>query len=477
MEAHAERRRCLFISLRITEQIVNIDLVVDAALVALGLVGTLGFVAFGWLSLREGVRRAATIAASTGTTLAVLTFFSLKLPFPIKQNLVIMLVGAALLLAVLSFISIKPDSYLRSQRLGRFDERDVVFSRARLQPGSQEYEQYYAMRPENLAIDEKFRALPGLLSLTARKAEPITFAAAEASFDLTQAVREAVDGVVASEKTPAGAEELTNMIKGLAQHLGAHNVGVTELKPAHVYSHIGRGTGLYGDPIVLDHHYAIAFSVEMDYVMMGRAPEAPVVMESARKYVDAAMIAIQLANLCRRLGYPARAHIDGNYRVIAPLVARDAGLGEIGRMGILMTPRLGPRVRLGIVTTDLPLLLDEPLSDSTMIHFCEICEKCAVNCPSKAIPFGDQEGDKGQQRWKLNENKCFHYWNVIGTDCGLCMTVCPFSHPDQWAHNLVREVIRRSYLSHRAALWFDDQFYGRKPVLRPLPAWLPPSSH
>ena len=46
--------------------------------------------------------------------------------------------------------------------------------------------------------------------------------------------------------------------------------------------------------------------------------------------------------MIRRLGYPARAHIDGNYRVIAPLVARDAGLGEIGRMGLLMTPRSRP---------------------------------------------------------------------------------------------------------------------------------------
>ncbi|MFQ6103859.1 MAG: hypothetical protein ACE5OP_06150 [Candidatus Glassbacteria bacterium] len=51
----------------------------------------------------------------------------------------------------------------------------------------------------------------------------------------------------------------------------------------------------------------------------------------------------------RNLGYPARTHIDGNYRVVCPLVARDAGIGEIGRMGLLMTPRLGPRVRIAVV--------------------------------------------------------------------------------------------------------------------------------
>ena len=131
--------------------------------------------------------------------------------------------------------------------------------------------------------------------------------------------------------------------------------GVTELRPYHVYTHVGRGSGAWGEPIELDHRWAIAFTVEMDHAAMRHAPEAPVVAESARQYVESARIAVQLAAVIRALGYPARAHIDGNYRVIAPLVARDAGLGEIGRMGLLMTPRLGPRVRLGVVTTDLPL--------------------------------------------------------------------------------------------------------------------------
>jgi predicted nucleic acid-binding protein len=60
------------------------------------------------------------------------------------------------------------------------------------------------------------------------------------------------------------------------------------------------------------------------------APNAPMVMESGRQYVEAARVAVQLAAAVRTMGYPARAHIDGNYRVIAPLVARDAGQGKRG---------------------------------------------------------------------------------------------------------------------------------------------------
>jgi ferredoxin len=185
------------------------------------------------------------------------------------------------------------------------------------------------------------------------------------------------------------------------------------------------------------------------------------VAESARQYVESAKIGIALAALIRGLGYPARAHIDGNYRVIAPLVARDAGLGEIGRIGILMTPRLGPRVRLGVVTTDLPLVADSPVDDRSVIDFCRNCRKCADSCPSGSIPEGEPEPIDGGQRWKIDPDSCFRYWNAIGTDCGRCMTVCPYSHPDNAAHNLVRWTTRRSGAARRGALWLDSLFYGR----------------
>jgi ferredoxin len=355
----------------------------------------------------------------------------------------------------------------------RVDERDIMFARAHLSPGSPEHEAYYARRPENLASDEKIRALPGLLSPDAQKANAQIFAVAEASFELTEAVREEVDGAVALNRVRMGPAENTSFLKDLTLYFGARSVGITKLQPYHVYSHIGRGSGTYGDPIDVDHSYAIAFTVEMDHEVMGNAPNAPVVMESARQYAEAAKIALQLGYFIRSQGFPARAHIDGNYRVIAPLVARDAGLGEIGRMGLLMTPELGPRVRLGVVTTDLPLLPDPRFDGRSMIDFCRICLKCAENCPSKSIPFDDRQEIAGALRWRINPDTCFRYWNVIGTDCGLCMAVCPYSHPDNWGHNTIRWAIQRSGAARRAALWLDDLFYGRKPLRHPAPEWIP----
>jgi reductive dehalogenase len=443
------------------------------SLVAFGLLVLFGLGISGLFSIGEGQRRAARLALGTAIVASLPLFLASMLPVGAKLVVLGLILGMGSLGIVLFLLPIGRVERREDVPKGRFDERDIMFARARLAPGSPKYEAYYAMRPEKQAGDDKTRALPGLLSREAKEAVPLAFASAEASFSLTEALREEVDGRVAPARSEYPAGQMTTYIKGLARYYGACTVGIAQLRPYHVYSHIGRGSGEYGAPITLNHRYAIAFTVEMDHAMLGSAPQAPVVMESARQYVEAARVALQLAYLIRGLGYPARAHIDGNYRVVAPLVARDAGLGEIGRMGLLMTPELGPRVRLGVVTTDLPLVPDQRSGDLSTIDFCRICKKCAENCPSRSIPFGDREEIDGALRWRIDSDSCFRYWNVIGTDCGRCMAVCPYSHPDNPPHSLVRWAIRRSGVARRGALWLDDVFYGGFPVPRPAPGWVP----
>ena len=346
------------------------------------------------------------------------------------------------------------------------DEREIIFARARLEPGTENYMRYYNDHPEHKIPDDQSRSQPGLLNPEAKLADHLHSAAAGGSFTLTEALREAVDGPTSGEPYPAPPETLTRAVKKLARFYGALDCGVASLKSSHIYSHIGRGSGTYGAPIHLDHPFAIGFTVEMHSEMTTAAPHPPITMESARQYVESARVAIQLAASIRKLGYPARAHIDGNYRVIAPLIARDAGLGEIGRMGLLMTPRQGPRVRLGVVTTSMPLIPDSYKPDLSTLDFCQICNKCAANCPSQSIPSGDREINNGVLRWRIDPESCYHYWTIIGTDCGRCLAVCPFSHPDNWLHNLVRWGIKRSGAFRRAALFLDDFFYGKEPPAR-----------
>lgn len=437
-----------------------------------GVGGSLAFLLFGLASWRERERRAVWVSLVLAALFPLPHLAAGLLRFP-RQPVVaaLLLVIAGLALLVLGIPLGRPaleDDTPRS----RVDERDIMFARWRLVPGSPEYDDYYARRPEKKQGDDRIRAAPGLLAPGSRMYHPFAFRAADASFAVIDGMRAAVDGPVAAERMLAVPTEMTRMIKGLARHYGAWSVGVTDLRDYHVYTHVGRGAGRYGEPIELDHDCAIAFIVEMDHQMVRRAPAAPAVMETSEQYLAAAAVALQLATFIRSLGYSARAHIDGDYQVICPLVARDAGLGEIGRMGLLMTPHLGPRVRIGVVTTSLPLSPDRPKREPAVVDFCRRCVKCAENCPSCSIPFDDRQLIDGVLRWRIDCETCFLYWNTIGTDCGRCTAVCPYSHPHTLFHGLVRWATRRSAPARWLALQLDDLFYGRRPKALDGPSWL-----
>ncbi len=438
-----------------------------------GLLITLGFAAFTLTALREGHIRAARRAA--WFALAAIIAFTLLLLAPIlAQQIAAAALALTTLLSLVLFLlpggqPIQP-SPPPSQRV---DERTTIFARARLKPGTPRYNEYYNDHPEHQAPDDGFRANPGLLTPGAVHYDPLLSASPVGGFFLTESLRDAVDGPVAAGKVTRAPEQMTRFIKRLAAYHGALDVGVCQLQPYHIYSHIGRGVGTYGAPIALNHTYAIAFTVEMAHEMVNTGPRTPAVMESARQYAQSGAIAVILAAAIRALGYSARAHIDGNYRVIAPLVAKDAGLGEIGRMSLLMTPRLGPRVRLAVVTTDLPLVPDPPAHSPAMLDFCSICKKCAEVCPAQAILLGDRQAyPDGTLRWKIDPEKCYTYWTQIGTDCGRCMAVCPYAHADSPLHNLIRLGVRRSANFRRAAVALDDLFYGKKPKPHAPPDWL-----
>lgn len=352
----------------------------------------------------------------------------------------------------------------------KFDERDTIFSRAELEPGTQQYEEYYRNNAEKKNLDDAFRRLPGYLAPDSREADAVMFASANANLYACDNLQNIVDGPATEEKIKLSPEKITRYLKEWIKRLGAHSVGITHLQDYHVYS-VGGRKERYGIPIQPTHTYAIAFTVEINFSMVKHAPYAPAAMEYAQQYLHVGTIAVQVAAFLRSLGYSSRAHIDANYQVICPLVARDAGLGEIGRMSILMTPDLGPRVRIAVVTTEAPFLVDRRTDDKTIIDFCKRCKKCAVSCPAQAISYNDREHDNGISRWKINHEKCYTYWCDVGTDCARCVAVCPYAYPDTLLHNTVRYCVKHFALFRRIAPGLDTIFYGKKPKPAPLEDW------
>ncbi len=187
-------------------------------------------------------------------------------------------------------------------------------------------------------------------------------------------------------------------------------------------------------------------------------------------YAKGAVIATQLTRFIANLGYRATANHFRHYENLLVPLAVDAGLGELGRLGYLITKEYGPRIRLAAVTTDLPLVPDKP-KDIGVLHFCAICKKCAVCCPSHSIAAGERTVVNGSLRWKLNDKTCFDYWGKIGTDCNVCMRVCPWSHARTFPHKVIVELITRNRKAARLFSVMDDIFYGRRPKAKKPPEW------
>ena len=283
----------------------------------------------------------------------------------------------------------------------------------------------------------------------------------------------AADGPVNPETAAiVDKQVLTVKIKDLARFLGADLVGICRLNPAYVASHRGDeyavGTPQFGAPIHLEHKFAVSLAFKRDYDMVKAGHSYIDGNDGALAYNRATVTACQLAGYIRELGYPAKAHVERSEEILQVPVAVEAGIGELGRLGMLITADYGPRVRLATVTTDLELTPDAPV-DLGAWKFCRICKKCATNCPSGAIPKGDQTVLRGARKWVIQPVKCLAFWGTDKQkwdDCSNCIAVCPYSRPDTWFNRLHHRpwffAGLKNPLFGRLMLWLDDMIRGKK---------------
>ncbi len=353
----------------------------------------------------------------------------------------------------------------------QFDERDTIFAREDLITGTAEYDQYYAKNPGMQGMDDYIRSLPGLGS----HAPQVDLAYMESIRWLLGHIGqpEFVDGDPVNNQIKLSPERASLKIKKYAQWLGADLVGISKVNQEYVYSHRGRTQSPdepWGSPITLNHKYAISLGFGENIEMVRTGPHHGEMLESMTVYQNSAVVSVLIAKYIRLLGYPARAHHFRNYQVQSVPLAVDAGLGELGRCGFLLTKKYGNCLRLSSVTTDLPLNIDSPI-DIGVQDFCERCKLCAETCPSRAIPFGEKIEVRGKMKWKLATLKCIAYWNKVGTDCGICIASCPWSQPDVWYHRLASEAATKSELGRIVLLWLYPIMFGKHKA-KPNPDWL-----
>lgn len=108
------------------------------------------------------------------------------------------------------------------------------------------------------------------------------------------------------------------------------------------------------------------------------------------------------------------------------MAATSAGIGWVGKSGLLINPDYGPRLSLATVLTDAPLVTDRPFEKSG----CGSCTLCRDHCPSQAITGAEwSRSNHSVELVRLGEcrgHKAAKRRVAGKPNCGLCITVCPY---------------------------------------------------
>ena len=225
---------------------------------------------------------------------------------------------------------------------------------------------------------------------------------------------------VAENGNASSAEELSEAAKRFALTHEADDIGMAAMQPHYVYQ-----------GYTIEHPWVIILALAHDYERLREVPSDETngigVCDVGDQYARGTRASYALANWIRSQGYDADPYpgpMAGALLLIPPAI--DAGLGELGKHGSLISPRFGAGVRLAGVTTDMPLVPTAPIHFGAD-EFCATCQVCTQACPPGAIT-PQKQIVRGVERWYVNFDECIPYF-AEAASCGICIAECPWTRP------------------------------------------------
>lgn len=207
-------------------------------------------------------------------------------------------------------------------------------------------------------------------------------------------------------------QNLTRDVKEFAAAIGLSTIGIARYDSKYTFAPFV-GTEV-GDRVIV-------CLLEQNWAMTQRIPSAAAEQGAVSTYGEVIALSAELAAFIQQKGFRSRPQ-GISPRAVAIHYGVEAGLGQLGLNGQLLTPAAGSRCRIVLVETDAPLVFDRPV-DYGIHAICDACQVCVRRCPSGAIP-AKRQMHRGVMKAKINAARCLP---VVGqaSGCAICMRVCP----------------------------------------------------
>ena len=211
------------------------------------------------------------------------------------------------------------------------------------------------------------------------------------------------------------AGDLTEDIRDKAKQLGYGEIGFTKFDRRYIYESRKKF-------VRTDLPNAICLAYEQGYIETQDMPSYVSEVAQGDAYISQANLSLKLVEFINEMGF--RAQISGPAWHFGPMIPMfvEAGLGQLGVNGQLLSPHFGSRARLQVIITNAPLKYDPPM-DYGIYKFCELCQVCFMRCPGKAIQ-AQRVWFRGVEKNKLIAKRCRPVMARY-SGCGICMKVCP----------------------------------------------------
>jgi epoxyqueuosine reductase len=207
---------------------------------------------------------------------------------------------------------------------------------------------------------------------------------------------------------------LTRSVKARAAELGISAIGIAKYDHRFTFAPSQAERGWACDRIIV-------CLLETNYDAIQSVPSA----RAEKAAISASQVLMdlgaELASHLNELGFHAAPIHNAGFGVHINY-AVEAGLGQLGMNGQLLTPIAGSRVRMSVIQTDAPLDLDRPI-DYGIPKICDACKVCVRRCPPGAIPSRRQMY-RGIEKAKIKLTRCWPT-TVQAHGCAICTKVCP----------------------------------------------------